>query len=114
MSMWRRTMKTLTLAAAFVAGSLSLNANAGMDPYLHDALVHVCKTAQSDDLGDMRRAIKGYHLKEKTVAMKVVCNGENIINFAESAGAYKTAGHLQERLGESEIVDLASVYAVNF
>ncbi|NMP15239.1 MULTISPECIES: DUF3718 domain-containing protein [unclassified Thalassotalea] len=108
-------MKALTLAAVMATSmGFTMNATAGMDPYLENALIQVCKSAQADDLGDMRRTIKGYHLKEKTVAAKVVCNGENIVNFAENAGAYNTASHLQERLGGSEITDLANVYAVNF
>ncbi|MDN3652045.1 DUF3718 domain-containing protein [Thalassotalea ponticola] len=110
-------MKTLTLVALMTTSmtlSVQANADSTMDPYIESALVQVCKSAQSNDLSDMRSTIKSFRLNEKTVAQNVVCNGDNIINFAEDAGAYKTANHLQQRLGESEITDLAYVYAVTF
>ena len=100
----------LTSATLFAA----TNANAAMDPYLESALIDVCKSAQSNNVLRMRNTIKGYHLKEQTVALNLVCNGENVVSFAENSGANKTANHLESRLGKSEIVDLAQLYSVNF
>ncbi|OUS27536.1 hypothetical protein A9Q98_09565 [Thalassotalea sp. 42_200_T64] len=110
-----KTLKALTLASITSVSLLAaFNSSAAMDPYIESALINVCKSAQSDDLREMRSTIKGFHLNEKTVALKVVCNGENIINFAENSGAYTTANHLEKRLGSTKIVDLAQSYAVNF
>lgn len=107
--------KTVALVSlTTIALGTSFNSTAGMDPYLENALISVCKSAQSDDLLDMRKTIKSYRLKEQTVASHVVCNGEDITSFALSNGATRTAGHLEKRLGDREIVDLAQVYAVNF
>lgn len=100
----------LTSATLFAAS----NASAAMDPYLESALIDVCKSAQRDNVLNMRSTIKGYHLKETTIAVNLVCNGENVVSFAENHGAHKTASHLEKRLGDSEIIDLAQLYSVNF
>ncbi|WNC73174.1 DUF3718 domain-containing protein [Thalassotalea psychrophila] len=112
-------MKTLTTLALAGLTSVTLltaftTSAAPMSPYMESALISVCKSAQSNNLLDMRKTIKSHRLSEKTVALKVVCNGEDIISFAENSGADKTANHLEKRLGDSSIVDIAQVYAVNF
>lgn len=110
------TLIRLTSTAAIVTSSLliSLNANASMDPHIEEALIDVCKSAQQNKVHNMRKTIKSYRLKEEVVASNVMCNGENIIGFAENNGAYKTAAHLNKQLGESQITDLASIYSVTF
>lgn len=49
-----------------------------------------------------------YRLKYDTVAEKVVCNGENIMDFALSHNAHKTYGLFQQRTrGQVQIKDIA-------
>lgn len=111
-------MKTLTKITTVALTSATLlmtfSSNAFMDDYLEGALIDVCKSAQKDNVLNLRKIIKGYRLKEQTVAMGLVCNGEDVISFAENNGAFKTANHLEKKLGGAEIVDLAQVYSVKF
>ena len=51
---------------------------------------------------------KSYRLKDKTIALKVVCNGDDIISFAERHGADKTAAKLQKSIGNVSIIDTAA------
>ncbi|WP_371186743.1 DUF3718 domain-containing protein [Thalassotalea maritima] len=108
-------MKALAIATLLASTmSLTNTSHAAMDPYLENALVSICKEAQSDNVLSMRRTIKGYRMSETNVAQNLVCNGEPVIEFAENNGAYKTASHLQKRVADSEIIDLAGVYSVTF
>ena len=111
-------MKTLTKISTVALTSATLlmafSSSANMDDYMESALIDVCKSAKHDSVINLRKTIKGYRLKEKTVAMKLVCNGEDVISFAENNGAYKTANHLEKKLGGADIVDLAQVYSVKF
>ena len=100
------TLSSVTLLAGF-------SSNAAMDPYIERSLIEVCKSAQSNKVLRMRSTIKGHHLNEKTVATKVMCNGTDIISFAHNSGAIKTATRLEQNLGRSQIVDLASGHSVN-
>lgn len=113
------TMKTTNiLAIASLSGILLLTSHqttaVQMDEHIENALISVCKAARSNDVFDLKNAIKEYRLKEKTVAMKVVCNGSNIILFSEESNAFKTATHLSNKLGGSEIVDITVAYSVSY
>ena len=74
---------------------------------------YVCKAAKSNSTLKLIQTNKSYHLKTKTVALKVMCNGEDLISFAESNGAYKTAEKLQNSIGNVTITDLAALSKVN-
>ncbi|WP_371376358.1 DUF3718 domain-containing protein [Thalassotalea aquiviva] len=112
-------MKTLNIVTRLsvvsaLVFSLSIQAQGSLNPQIESALIEVCKSVQKDNVWHLRKTIKSHRLNEGKVANAVVCNGENIIQFAESAEAYKTAQHLNKRLGGSEIVDLAQVVRVDF
>lgn len=111
-------MKKLRIALFTALSSVTLlagfSANATMSPYIEQALIQVCKSAQSNRPMHMSSTIKGYRLTEKTVATKVMCNGSDIISFAHNNGALKTAVRLERKLGTAKIVDLAKVYSVNY
>ena len=104
--------KVKSLAATIIASAsllaVSTQANAtSMSPYMESALVEVCKSALTDSPMKMSRTIKSYRLKEKTVALNVVCNGDDIIAFASKYGAERTATRLNSRLGGVSIQDVA-------
>lgn len=42
-----------------------------------------------------------------------MCNGKDIIAFAESRGADKTAARLQRSIGDVEIIDVAALNKIN-
>lgn len=103
-------MKKLMLAAGFLSLGLSGAATAEstyMPKYLEDGLISVCKAAANDKSYRMSKEIKALRLKTKTVALKVVCNGSDIISFAESYGAEKTAAKLSDSIGSVRVTDIA-------
>lgn len=108
-------MKKLATVAAIAGLSLSaLSTSAlAMDKNIENALIDVCQSAASDKNYRMNKTIKGYNLKHKTVALKVMCNGDDIIAFAEKRGATKTAARLQESIGGVEIIDVAKLNKIN-
>jgi hypothetical protein len=120
---WKKEdeMKNLTkvsvVTATSFAAMFTFNALAAMDPYMETALVDSCKAAMSNKVLKLNRTLKEYRLKDKTVALKVVCNGDNIIAFAQKYGADKTAAKLSNSIGQASIQDIASTqntWSVNF
>ncbi len=99
----------IALATAVPALTMSLPSQAAMDPYMESALIEVCKAAISNSPMKLSRTTKGYHLKTQTVALKLMCNGQDVISFAESYGADKTAAKLQKSLGNVSITDVAAL-----
>jgi hypothetical protein len=77
--------------------------------YIDTALVEVCKAAQSNKIFKLKSAIKSNRLHYKIVALKVMCNGGDIITFAEKNGATKTVYKLQKSLGNISITNLAVI-----
>lgn len=80
-----------------------------MDKYIESALIDVCKSVRSDNVLKFRNTAKSYNLKDKTIALKVMCNGDDIITFAENNNANRTAARLQKSLGSVNITDVASL-----
>ena len=104
------TLKTALIALTIVVpvSAYSLPSEAAMDPNIEKALINVCKSVTTNKVHTYKRTAKSYRLKDKTIALKVMCNGQDIISFAESYGADKTARILQKSLGKTNIIDLAS------
>jgi len=98
----------IALATAVPVLAFSLPSQASMSPYMKTALVDVCKAAMSDKTLRLSNTTKSYNLKDKTVALKVMCNGDDIISFAENHGAHKTAAKLQRSIGNVSIIDTAA------
>ena len=109
------TIKTtlIALATAVPALALSLPSEAATPSFIDTALVEVCKAAQSNKVFKLKSTIKSYRLQEKTVALKVMCNGDDIIAFAEKNGATKTAAKLQKSIGDVKIIDVAATDKIN-
>jgi len=98
----------IALATAVPVLAFSLPSQAAMTPYMKAALVDVCKAAMSNKMHKLNKTTKAYNLNDKTIALKVMCNGDNIISFAENHGANKTAAKLQRSIGNVSIIDTAS------
>lgn len=105
------TIKTTLIALATIVPALtfSLSSQATTMTYMKTALIDVCKAAQSNKVIKLKSAMKSYRLQDKTVALKVMCNGDDIITFAEKSGATKTANQLQKSIGEVSITDVAVI-----
>ena len=81
--------------------------------YIETALIDVCKAAKSNHLYRYNKTVKSYRLKDKTIALKVMCNGSDIITYAELHGADKTAEKLQNSIGRVQITDVAAITKIN-
>ena len=105
----------LTAIAVVTGVSLSAFSTASMalDRQVEHALIKVCKSAISDKPIRMKHAMEDYNLKTRDVALKVVCNGNDIIAFAEKHGADKVAARLQNSVGNVAIIDVAAISKIN-
>jgi hypothetical protein len=110
MTTFKKTL--LALAASLPVLAMSLPSQAAMTPYMEKALIDVCKAAKSNSLIKLNGTTKSYRLKTKTVALKLMCNGEDVISFAERNGADKTAAKLQRSIGNVRITDVAALSKV--
>jgi len=108
-------VKTTLLAftAALPLLTMSMSSQAAMTPYMENALIDVCKAAISNSVHKLNKTTKEYRLQKKTVALKLMCNGEDVISFAEHYGADKTAATLQKSLGNVSITDVAALSKVD-
>lgn len=109
------TIKTalFALATATPVLAFSLPSQAATMSYMETALVDVCNAAQSNKVFKLKSTIKSYHLQDRAVALKVMCNGDDIITFSEKHGANKTAKALQKSIGEVSITDVAAIEKIN-
>jgi len=106
------TLKTVIIALTSVIPVLAFSLPSQASPmssYIETALIDVCKAAKSNKLYRFNSTVKSYRLKDRTIALKVVCNGADIISFAESYGADKTAAKLQKSIGSVSIIDTAAI-----
>ena len=108
MTKFKTTLIALATAVPVLAFSLPSQATA-MSSYMETALVDVCKAAAKNKVRDFNKTVKSYRLKDKTIALKVVCNGDDIISFAEKRGADQTAAKLQRSIGNVKIIDTAAL-----
>jgi hypothetical protein len=104
------TLKSVFIAFTTVVPLLafSLPSQAAINPTIERVLISICKSVTTNKVYKYKRIAKSYHLKDRAIALKVVCNGQDIISFAESYGADKTAAKLQRSLGDSTIIDIAA------
>ena len=103
----------LAITAALPLLALSTSSQAAMSPYMESALIDVCKAALSNNVLKLNNTTKEYRLKNKTIALKLMCNGEDVITFAEYHGADKTAARLQKSIGNVRITDVAALSKIN-
>jgi len=84
-----------------------------MDKYVETALIDTCRTVLTDRPYNLRKTIDSYHMKMRSVALKVMCNGDDIISFAERYGANRTAARLQRSIGKVNITDVVSAKKIH-
>lgn len=106
MTKLKTTLIALVTTVPVLAFSLPSQA---MDPTLEKALVKMCKAAASNTPIRLKNSIDAYRLTDRNVALNVMCNGDDIISFAENHGADRTAAKLQRSLGNVSIIDTAAI-----
>jgi len=110
MSKFKSTVYAI-VTTSFLAG-VSFNSLA-MDKHIESALIDVCKSAQKGNLRHFNQKTKSYHLTNQNVAMKVMCNGDDIIDFASKHGSDRIAAKLERSIGGVSITDMAAVSKIN-
>lgn len=103
-------MATITCSIIATASFSSL----AMDERIETALIDVCKSTLTNSLSKLRHTAKSYNLKENTIALKVMCNGEDIIAFAQAHGSTKVAERLERSISSNvNIIDIANIKKTN-
>ena len=109
-----KTLKTITTATiACAVLSVASVSSYAMDEHIEAALIDVCKSTLTNSVAKFTKTTKSFNLNDKTVALKVMCNGDDIISFAENHGAYKTAARLESSIGNTNIIDVAAINKIN-
>lgn len=104
---------TTTAITCSVLSIVSFSSYA-MDKHIETALIDVCKSALTNNVTKYQKTANSYNLQNKIVAMKVMCNGEDIITFAQKYGANKTAARLESSIsGNVNIIDVAAIEKIN-
>lgn len=93
-------MKTkLIIVATVVAGTVLGSSQAlAMDSYLEQTLVSFCESTMNNDRLQLDRDIRKHRFDHKTVATKVMCNGQTIMSFARQYNANRTLAAFQSRM----------------
>jgi len=109
-------VKSVTTAA--ITFSLLIGASfssSAMDENIESALIDVCKSAKINSLLNFRKTVRSVNLTDKKIASNIMCNGSDIIDFAQNHGAYKIASRLEKSLtsGNVNITDMAAISKIN-
>ncbi|NRQ44275.1 DUF3718 domain-containing protein [Rheinheimera sp. YQF-2] len=84
----------VSLASAGVAVS-AMAADYQKNGYIYQALVQVCSETADDDRLGLHNTLKAYRISKQTAVEKVVCNGQQLMDFARANQAVKVATMLQ-------------------
>ena len=109
-------MKKLMLVAVSLAtASMAVAVSAGeytFDRYTENALVSICTDTADDDRFGLTKTLKAYRVSKQTAVEKVVCNGQELMDFARANQAVKVTRMLQpyeDRIkGRVSIQDIAA------
>ncbi|NQZ81840.1 MAG: DUF3718 domain-containing protein [Colwellia sp.] len=110
MRKFKSTVYAIVSTSLFVGASFNSFA---MDEHIESALIEVCKSAQKGNLLQFKNTTKSFRLSDKNVAMKVMCNGDDIIDFASKHGSVRIAEKLEQSIGGVSITDMAAVSIIN-
>ncbi|WP_286265117.1 DUF3718 domain-containing protein [Thalassotalea atypica] len=108
--------KVKTSAVALTTSIFLMAASApsfALDRQVENALIKVCKSTLSDKPIRLKNAMDDYNLKMRNVALNVMCNGDDIVAFAEKNGSHKIADRLHNSVGKVKITDVAKLSKIN-
>ncbi|MGP9800412.1 DUF3718 domain-containing protein [Rheinheimera sp. NSM] len=84
----------ISVASAGVAAPVAAN-DYVKGSYIHQALVQVCSETADDDRLGLHNTLKAYRISKQAAVEKVVCNGQQLMDFARANQAVKVAAMLQ-------------------
>ncbi len=80
-SLQHRALSVIKSGAVVATLSLSTQGFA-MDPYVENMLIGFCKATMNNDVIALNRSMRSHRMNYVTVADKVVCNSQSIMDFA--------------------------------
>ena len=112
-------MKTALLFAVTLAcTSITISAQPNeskMYGYLYSGLVQACEQTRDDDKHGLLNTLKSYRISKKAAVTGIVCNGQQLMDFARANQAVKVTAMLQpyeDRIkGRVTISDVAAAGA---
>ncbi len=105
-----KLMKALIPAATLlVSGQVLAEGTYYLTPTVEKGLQKVCKTAAKDQLHQMHSTMKENDWSFRLMSLNVMCNGQDLISFAEGYGAENTTARLIRSLGTISVTDIAAV-----
>lgn len=84
----------VSLASASVAVPVAAEVYNG-DNYIHQALVQVCTETAEDNRSRLQRTLREYRISKQNAVEKVVCNGQQLMDFARANQALRVTAMLQ-------------------
>ncbi|GGW76458.1 DUF3718 domain-containing protein [Alteromonas halophila] len=114
MTSFKHRITTIVKTGA-VLTTLAFSSHAlAVDPYVENMLIGFCKASMRNDVLALHRSIRSHRMDYVTVADKVVCNSQPIMNFAMQYGAVDTYRSFERRLPSTlrkriEIRDMSSI-----
>lgn len=88
----------VAVVTALISLSAVLSGTANAGPYLapdiQNVLVEVCVNTQQDDRLELTKTFKAHRLSKTAAVAKVVCNGQQLMDFARSSNAGKVVAML--------------------
>lgn len=104
-------MKTQLIAAtALLCLSVTAKAEIILTPTVQDLLVELCMNTQDNEASALRKTLRENRLSKQTAVDKVLCNGQQLIDFARSSEAHKVVAMLTpyERRAKVSVSDVVS------
>ncbi|WP_394221782.1 DUF3718 domain-containing protein [Alteromonas gracilis] len=97
MFMSRRVTQFALLGITLSLTATAANANS-YPMEIENELIAVCKAVKSDSRLKLRRAIKATGLTTRELYKGLVCNGQDMMTFAATHSASRTAQHIAARV----------------
>lgn len=102
-------MTVAAITMSVLMGSQTVSAGP-MDKYVEQSLVKVCRSAMTNNLLKYHKTLKSFHYTQRMIAERVVCNGDEIADFARKHGSYKVAHKIEKsKRSSTSITDIAAV-----
>jgi len=111
--MKKLTQYLLPTAALILSAQVSAQGTY-LTPTVEKGLIKVCKTAAKDQLHQMHLTMKKQNWSFRDMSLNVMCNGTDLISFAESYGAERTTSKLIKSLGTISVTDIAATRELNY
>lgn len=102
-------MKKLLLASTITALTLTLSLSATQAHASGGIAQSLCEYVAADDKKRMRSFLKSNKIKIRSVFKGIKCNGQNLLEFASTAGSVQTGSLMISKLPKKVVSDNLSL-----